>query len=170
MGSGARGARARHPIPNPKSAVGRLAQHLRDGLARRGLGYRELADLTQYHPTTLQRAADGKRVSSWEVVEEFARACGLGIPKARTLWLAARSERVGRRGPRDAPGVEQIYNYADLGPSWPICAKGRGALHTGSWNGEPNRPWNSSVAYRTRLPSELLPAGHGPPCLRCKPS
>ncbi|PWS50157.1 hypothetical protein DLE01_19935 [Streptomyces sp. FT05W] len=104
-----------NPIPNPKSAVGRLAQHLRDGLARHGLSYQELAALTRYHPTTLQRAADGKRISSWEVVEEFARGCGLAIPKARTLWVAARNERLGRRAPRNVPGVEQIYNYADLG-------------------------------------------------------
>ncbi|WP_437033539.1 hypothetical protein [Streptomyces sp. enrichment culture] len=79
------------------------------------MGYRELADLTRYHPTTLQRAADGKRVSSWEVVEEFTRGCGLATLKVRTLWLAARSERFGRRGPRDVPGVEQVYNYSDLG-------------------------------------------------------
>lgn len=29
--------------------------------------------------------------------------------------MAARNEHLGRRAPRNVPGVEQIYNYADLG-------------------------------------------------------
>ncbi|MFG2873831.1 hypothetical protein ACGFYU_02240 [Streptomyces sp. NPDC048337] len=49
------------------------------------------------------------------MVKEFARGCGLDQNKVYGLWQAARTEHLGRRGPQDVPGVEQIYNYADLG-------------------------------------------------------
>ncbi|WP_405194448.1 helix-turn-helix domain-containing protein [Streptomyces anulatus] len=107
--------RPTNPVPNPETGVGRLAQHLRDGLARRGLTYRELAVLTQYHPTSLQRAADGKQVPSWKVVEEFAKGCDMSVSQVRRLWLAARRERPGHRVLGSAPGVDQIYDASDLG-------------------------------------------------------
>ncbi|MFD5347741.1 helix-turn-helix domain-containing protein [Streptomyces anulatus] len=107
--------RPTNPVPNPETGVGRLAQHLRDGLARRGLTYRELAVLTRYHPTSLQRAADGKQVPSWKVVEEFAKGCDMTVSQVRRLWLAARRERPGHRVLGSAPGVDQIYDASDLG-------------------------------------------------------
>ncbi|MGW6569266.1 hypothetical protein [Streptomyces sp. NPDC054975] len=108
--------RTSNPIPNPNNAPGRLAQHLRDGLARRRLSYRELAAITRYHATTLQRAADGKHVSTWEVVSEFASACNLDLDTVRGMWKTAHDERHGRRGPQTKPvGVEQITTYAELG-------------------------------------------------------
>ncbi|MET9954416.1 hypothetical protein ABZ135_23130 [Streptomyces sp. NPDC006339] len=105
-----------NPIPNPNSLTGRLAQHLRDGMALRRLSYRELATITRYHATTLQRAADGKHLSTWEVVREFASTCDLDLEATRGMWKAAHSERHRRRDPRARPvGVEQIHNYAELG-------------------------------------------------------
>lgn len=108
--------RTANQIPAPASAVGQLAQYLRNGLLRRGLNYREIADDTKYHPTTLQRAADGRTVASWAVVNVFARKCGLDQDEALRLWQAARSERTGRPVPPRTPpvGVEQIASYADL--------------------------------------------------------
>ncbi|MEV6332243.1 helix-turn-helix transcriptional regulator [Streptomyces sp. NPDC051909] len=108
--------RTSNPIPNPNSVTGRLAAHLRDGMALRRLTYRQLAATTRYHATTLQRAAAGKYVSSWEVVREFASACDLDQEVVRGLWKAAYRERQGRRGPEIKPvGVEQINSYAELG-------------------------------------------------------
>lgn len=109
--------RSPNPIPEPDSAVGRLAQKLRGGLMDRSFSYQELAAQIAYHATTLQRAADGKTVASWAVVSEFARACDLDKEDVRLLWQAARSERDGRPTPRPRPpvAVEQIATYADLG-------------------------------------------------------
>lgn len=109
--------RAPNPIPSPDSTVGRLAEFLRAGLGTVGLTFRELADKVVYDATTLQRAADGKTVASWNVVREFAKACELNEERALRLWRAARSERDGKPLPsRSAPvAVEQIATYADLG-------------------------------------------------------
>ncbi|MEU4181041.1 helix-turn-helix transcriptional regulator [Streptomyces sp. NPDC026589] len=114
-------------MPNPETGVGRLAQHLRDGLARRGLTYRELAVLTRYHPTSLQRAADGKQVPSWKVVEEFAKGCDMTVSQVRRLWLAARRERPGHRVLGSAPGVDQIYDASDLGVHLAALREKRGS-------------------------------------------
>ncbi|MFJ6355372.1 hypothetical protein ACIQKB_38675 [Streptomyces sp. NPDC092046] len=105
-----------NPIPNTTSAVGRLAQHLREGLALRNLTFRQLADSTMYCPSVLQRAADGKTLSSWAVVEKFALACDLDPRQVQALWKAASTERQGQRVPRIKPvGVEQILTYTELG-------------------------------------------------------
>ncbi|MFF8513385.1 helix-turn-helix domain-containing protein [Streptomyces sp. NPDC015492] len=109
--------RTANPIPVPESSVGKLAARLRTGLARKGFGYRELAEQTQYHPTTLQRAASGKGVPSWPVVKDFAGACDLDQEEIRKLWEAARREKARRLrdDPPRAVGVTQVGNYAELG-------------------------------------------------------
>ncbi|MFC8983524.1 helix-turn-helix domain-containing protein [Streptomyces sp. NPDC057411] len=105
-----------NPIANTNNATGRLAERLRNGMALRNLTYRQLSESTVYHPSTLQRAADGKTVSSWPVVEKFALACDLDLKEVKALWKAASAERRVRRVPRVKPvGVEQIHSYTELG-------------------------------------------------------
>ncbi|MFC9595802.1 helix-turn-helix domain-containing protein [Streptomyces sp. NPDC056944] len=114
--------RTANPIPAPDSAAGKLAALLRGGLARKGIGYRKLAERTRYHPTTLQRAASGMGVPSWPVVKIFASGCDLDQEEAHKCWEAARREKALREqvrplgeDPPRAVGVTQVVNYAELG-------------------------------------------------------
>ncbi|GAA3043872.1 hypothetical protein GCM10017562_00870 [Streptomyces roseofulvus] len=109
--------RPMNPIPAPDSAVGRLAQALRDGLNAKCIGFRRLAEKVRYDPTALQRAASGKSVLSWPVARAFANQCDLDEAHIRKLWEAARREK-DRQHPRGGPpraGVHQVVNCAELG-------------------------------------------------------
>ncbi|MEU0688346.1 helix-turn-helix domain-containing protein [Streptomyces uncialis] len=69
-----------------------LALWLRAEKARTGKSYRELAELADRHPTTLQRAASGNRVPRLPVVMAFAKACDAPPEEARRLWRDAQYE------------------------------------------------------------------------------
>ncbi|MFI6530634.1 helix-turn-helix domain-containing protein [Streptomyces uncialis] len=76
-----------------------LALWLRAEKARTGKSYRELAELADRHPTTLQRAAFGNRVPRLPVVMAFAKACDAPPEEARRLWRDARYEETVRGCP-----------------------------------------------------------------------
>lgn len=107
--------RPENPIPDVRSATGRLAQALRAG--RRGVPYSTLAERTrEYSAATLQRAASGTRVPKQAVVRAFAHACGLDVEETDRLWLDAVRERRGGRGTGvpTAPPPQLIRDFPDL--------------------------------------------------------
>lgn len=113
--------RKEKPIAAIEPALGRLAAWLREQRERAGLTYRQLAARTNYHPTTLQRAADGRAVPNWTVVEAFTRECGGDLRAARRKWAQANywahlprppgPQR--RRVPRPLH-PEEVDSFADL--------------------------------------------------------
>ncbi|MFD4832071.1 helix-turn-helix domain-containing protein [Streptomyces uncialis] len=76
-----------------------LTLWLRAENARTGKSYRELAELADRHPPTLQRAASGNRVPRLPVVMAFARTCDAPPEEARRLWRDARYEETVRGCP-----------------------------------------------------------------------
>ncbi|MEU1287909.1 helix-turn-helix transcriptional regulator [Kitasatospora sp. NPDC005856] len=113
--------RRENPIEATEPALGRLAVWLRQQREQAGLTYRQLAARTNYHPTTLQRAAGGRSVPSWKVVEAVVRECGGDLKTARRKWIQANywahvprpsgSRRL--RAPRRVD-PEQVDSFADL--------------------------------------------------------
>ncbi|WP_188299883.1 helix-turn-helix domain-containing protein [Streptomyces sp. CBMA156] len=103
-------------------ALARLAILLRNQREQAGLTYRQLAARTNYHPTTLQRAADGRSVPSWKVVEAVTRECGGDLKTIRRKWAQANywshvprpsgSRRLLRAPRRVDP--QQVDSFADL--------------------------------------------------------
>ncbi|WP_030062463.1 helix-turn-helix domain-containing protein [Streptomyces novaecaesareae] len=113
--------RREKPIEATEPALGRLAAWLREQREQTGLTYRQLADRTNYHATTLQRAASGRSVPSWKVVEAVTRECGGDLKTARRKWSQAnywahvpRPSGTRRlRAPRRVD-PEQVDSFADL--------------------------------------------------------
>ncbi|MFJ9692524.1 helix-turn-helix domain-containing protein [Kitasatospora sp. NPDC101183] len=81
--------RPEKPIEASEPALGKLAAWLREQRDRSGLTYRELAAHTNYHPTTLQRAATGRTLPGWKTVEALTGACGGDLKAARRKWAHA---------------------------------------------------------------------------------
>ncbi|MEE1781756.1 helix-turn-helix transcriptional regulator [Streptomyces sp. SP17BM10] len=113
--------RREKPVAASDPALGRLAAWLREQRERAGLTYRQLAARTNYHPTTLQRAAGGRTVPNWTVVEAFTRECGGDLRAARRKWAQANYWAHVPRPPgpqrRRAPRPlhpEQVDSFADL--------------------------------------------------------
>ncbi|MFI8460454.1 helix-turn-helix domain-containing protein [Kitasatospora sp. NPDC085464] len=113
--------RPEKPIEATEPALARLAAWLREQRERAGLTYRQLADRTNYHATTLQRAAGGRSVPSWKVVEAVARECDGDLKTARRKWAQANywahvPRPSGSRRPRAPRRVdpEQVDTFADL--------------------------------------------------------
>ncbi|MEV8327002.1 helix-turn-helix domain-containing protein [Kitasatospora sp. NPDC056731] len=112
--------RQEKPIAATEPALGRLAALLREQREEAGLTYRQLADRTNYHPTTLQRATSGRTMPNWEVVEALTRACDGDLKAARRKWTLAnywahvpRPSGTQRRAPRRL-NPEQVDSLADL--------------------------------------------------------
>ncbi|MFE4518486.1 helix-turn-helix domain-containing protein [Kitasatospora sp. NPDC056783] len=113
--------RREKPVEAAEPALRRLAEWLREQRKEAKLTYRQLADRTNYHPTTLQRAAAGRSVPSWKVVEAVVRECGGDLKTARRKWSQAnywahvphpsRTRRL--RAPRRVD-PEQVDSFADL--------------------------------------------------------
>ncbi|MFE6050525.1 helix-turn-helix domain-containing protein [Kitasatospora sp. NPDC056446] len=113
--------RQENPVEAPGTALGRLALWLREQRDHAGLTYRQLAILTNYHPTTLQRAAAGCSVPSWRVVEAVTRECGGDLKTARRKWVQANywnhvpSPSGARRlRPPRRVDPQQVDSFADL--------------------------------------------------------
>ncbi|MFI6155045.1 helix-turn-helix domain-containing protein [Kitasatospora sp. NPDC051170] len=81
--------RPEKPIEAAEPALGKLASWLREQRQRSGLTYRQLAESTNFHPTTLQRAAAGRTLPGWKTVEAMAGACGGDLKAARRKWATA---------------------------------------------------------------------------------
>ncbi|MER8184903.1 helix-turn-helix transcriptional regulator [Kitasatospora sp. NPDC094015] len=113
--------RRENPVAAGEPALRRLACWLREQRDRAELTYRQLADRTNFHPTTLQRATSGRSLPSWEVVEAMARACDADLRTARRKWTQANywahvprpSGGQRRRAPRRL-NPEQVDSFADL--------------------------------------------------------
>jgi transcriptional regulator with XRE-family HTH domain len=116
--------RPEKPLPHGvPSALLNLVIWLRSHRREAELTYSKMAKLTDYHSTTLQRAASGHRVPRLRVLEAYASVCGASRVQARRLWMMARYEAIaGRLGPRAevyyAPSrPELIRDMADLIPA-----------------------------------------------------
>ncbi|WP_371493644.1 helix-turn-helix transcriptional regulator [Kitasatospora sp. NBC_00374] len=113
--------RRENPVAASEPALRRLACWLREQRDRAKLTYRQLADRTNFHPTTLQRAAGGRSLPSWEVTEAIARECGADLRTARRKWTQANywahvprtSGGQCRRAPRRL-NPEHVDSFADL--------------------------------------------------------
>lgn len=107
--------RPEKPIPDPLSAVGKLAQVLRNGRKSLGVSYAELSEQTrEYSAATLQRAASGRGVPKREVVRAFAHACSLDVDTIDRLWLDACRERRGSAAVQEGPSPRLIRDLPDL--------------------------------------------------------
>ncbi|MCX4411567.1 helix-turn-helix domain-containing protein [Streptomyces sp. NBC_01764] len=94
-----------------------LASWLRALRAAAGLKYAALADRTEetgrrFTATTLQRAADGRRIPTLRVVEAYAQACGATATEARKYWRAARAFH--RPPPKTFPKPRLINDSVEL--------------------------------------------------------
>ncbi|MGI5451328.1 helix-turn-helix domain-containing protein [Streptomyces sp. CA-243310] len=95
-----------------------LALWLRAQRRRAALTYAAMAQHINYDFTAsmLSRAAGGKTVPTWQVVEAFARACQGDAAEGRRLWKAARAaEHTRRRRAGEfedlADKVVQVYSH-----------------------------------------------------------
>ncbi|MEU5234049.1 helix-turn-helix transcriptional regulator [Streptomyces anulatus] len=102
-------------IATESPALRELVQWLRDRRAAARLTYRELADLTGLHATTLQRVASGHTVPMLDRVLAYAWACDARGDEAHRLWLRARRERARAGGSaRPAPSPALVGDLAEL--------------------------------------------------------
>ncbi|MGW7317392.1 helix-turn-helix domain-containing protein [Streptomyces sp. NPDC054865] len=81
-----------------------LALWLRAQRRRAALTYAAMSQRINYDFTAsmLSRAASGKTVPTWQVVEAFARACDVDSTEGRRLWKAARAAKEHTRRRRAA--------------------------------------------------------------------
>ena len=81
---------------DPTTPAAQLAQPLRELRLRAGLTYRELGRRAHFHHTVMWRAAGGRVVAEWNVVEAFVMQCTPSSERPpdlafwHTLWTAAR--------------------------------------------------------------------------------
>lgn len=107
--------RPEKPVPDPLSAVGKLAKALRDGRKSVGLSYGTLAERTrEYSASTLQRAASGTGMPKREVVRAFAHACRLDVDVVDRLWLDACRGSLGDAGAKQGPAPDLVRDFPDL--------------------------------------------------------
>ncbi|MFE5197977.1 helix-turn-helix domain-containing protein [Streptomyces sp. NPDC056601] len=120
------------PIPDPSSALGRLAQELRRGRRSVRKSYDELAENTAFSATTFSRAAAGKLLPRREVARGFGHACGLDIDTIDALWLAARQETRKVSGARRVARAPRTLSVTDM----PQLCRALGELRL--FHGEPS--------------------------------
>lgn len=108
------------PVVRTSEPLYRLAMWLRSiRLGAGNPGYRELAERTGFHATTLQRAAAGREVPRLAVVRAYAEAClGSSVAvavKADQLWKRARYSQTRARGMGGVPPrPRMVRDIADL--------------------------------------------------------
>ncbi|MFJ4674026.1 helix-turn-helix domain-containing protein [Kitasatospora purpeofusca] len=85
----------------------------------RGLTYAAMAQKTNYTASMLSRAANGRTVPSWKVVEAYTRACRADLRTAKRLWKTARWADQQQRG-RDR--TEEFLNAAIAAKFYNILA------------------------------------------------
>ncbi|MGY0466821.1 helix-turn-helix domain-containing protein [Kitasatospora sp. cg17-2] len=85
----------------------------------RGLTYAAMAQKTDYTASMLSRAASGRTVPSWKVVEAYTRACRADLRTAKRLWRTARWADQQQRG-RDR--TEEFLNAAIAAKFYNILA------------------------------------------------
>ncbi|MGW8453800.1 helix-turn-helix domain-containing protein [Streptomyces niveus] len=102
-------------ITTSNTALRELAEWLRAQRVWVGLTYRELAERSGVHATTLQRAASGDSVPQLMPVLAYARGCDAQPEDARRLWCRARREQA-RAGTSHSPvpSPALIRDFADL--------------------------------------------------------
>lgn len=102
-------------IITSNAALRELAVWLRAQRVWAGLTYRELAERSGVHATTLQRAASGDSVPQLMPVLAYARGCDALAEEARRLWCRARREQA-RAGTshHPVPSPALIRDFADL--------------------------------------------------------
>ncbi|GAA2154183.1 hypothetical protein GCM10009760_52830 [Kitasatospora kazusensis] len=96
-----------------------LALWLRDQRQRAGLTYTAMALTTSYSASMLSRAASGRSVPSWRIVESFARACDADLTEAKQRWRKARWANQKQRRARGgdlAKGVRDLYSHQLVRP------------------------------------------------------
>lgn len=90
--------RPEKPIDAGGGAVAEFALRLRALRDRAGrIPYRTLATMANYSADVLSRAAAGRVLPTWQVVQAYVRACGGDEAEWRAYWEAARS------APREPP-------------------------------------------------------------------
>ncbi|MFJ9855507.1 multiprotein-bridging factor 1 family protein [Streptomyces sp. NPDC101150] len=89
------------PLADCEESLKHLALWLRAQRQRAGLTYAQLAEQTDYHATTLQRAADGQRVPAAPVVRAYAKARRASEQEAQQLHRKAMA--TAHHAPRDPP-------------------------------------------------------------------
>ncbi|MFJ5788187.1 helix-turn-helix domain-containing protein [Streptomyces hydrogenans] len=103
-------------IVRPNSAVGQLAQALRDARQDKGLTQARAAKEMGVSSSTVQRAEAGAKPPEKYVVDRYVERLGLDAAHAEQLWAAA-SRPVGRqrRTLTPAPAPHLVESRQDLG-------------------------------------------------------
>ncbi|MFI9276053.1 helix-turn-helix domain-containing protein [Kitasatospora sp. NPDC052896] len=96
-----------------------LALWLREQRRRAQLTYAAMATITSYSTSMLSRAAGGRTVPSWRIVEEFTKACRGDLAEAKQRWRKARWAEQKRRRARGgdlAQAVGDLYSHRLVHP------------------------------------------------------
>lgn len=119
--------RPEKPVDRTVPARGKLADFLRRRKTTAALAYEEMARRTNGMPSkaTLERAASGASVPSWETVEtfikvtvtkeeEFTNSLGIALEQGRELWIRARRATRAPYYVHKAPDPNLISTVADF--------------------------------------------------------
>ncbi len=120
--------RPEKPVDHTMPALTALAEHLRSLRSAAGLTYQELADVTNYSPAQLKRAASGATLPTFSVVRAYAVGCTQtandGAERASALSYALtlhreasnviHSARSAARRSTIVPKPEYVRDKADL--------------------------------------------------------
>jgi hypothetical protein len=109
-------ARRLKRILRPDSAVGQLAQALRDARQAKGLTQKQAGEVMGFSSSTVQRAEAGEKPPEKYVVDSYVDRLGLNPAHAEQLWAAA-SRPAGRqrRTLTAAPAPHLVQSRQDLG-------------------------------------------------------
>ncbi|MGW6247904.1 helix-turn-helix domain-containing protein [Streptomyces roseolus] len=111
-----RRARCLKRIARPDSAVGQLAQALRDARQDKGLTQAQAAKEMDVTSSTVQRAEAGRKPPGEYVVKGYVDRLGLDPTLAKELWSAAsRAAGRQRRTLTSAPAANMVSSRQDLG-------------------------------------------------------
>ncbi|WP_391858698.1 helix-turn-helix domain-containing protein [Streptomyces rugosispiralis] len=109
--------RREKPIEARSKQLYSLASRLRIWREKAGYTYEQLSRHTSCSDDTLRRAASGKTLPRWDVVREFAVACGADASEAERLWVKARGSvfgpSVGSMASK-AVHIDYVQNYVQL--------------------------------------------------------
>ncbi|GAA2734045.1 DUF4407 domain-containing protein [Actinocorallia aurantiaca] len=81
--------RAQEPLPATGDPRNAFTEHLKALRGQSGLTFREMAEQSNYSPTSLTAVTRGKKLPSWDVTAAFVRVCGGDEEQARRLWEEA---------------------------------------------------------------------------------
>jgi hypothetical protein len=88
-------ARRERPI-SAESPLAEFATGLRELCSQARIKYRIMEDITYYSHDVLSRAANGKKLPTWDVTRAYVAACGGDVVEWRARWESARAGEVRR--------------------------------------------------------------------------